>query len=197
MSGLKSSSAASDTELFGEFSKGDTAAFNKIVNRYQGRLLNFVYRFTGDRETAQDIVQETFLRVYRKRKEYRSTANLSTWIFTIAGNLAKSELRHRKRWHFVPISKETRQDVAEKIADQSLGPNQLAEKKAMERNIQEAIGSLPPKYREAVILRDIEVMSYEQIAQIAGCPVGTAKSRVNRGRLQLQKKLEQIIDQIR
>ncbi|MCK4418089.1 MAG: sigma-70 family RNA polymerase sigma factor [Candidatus Latescibacteria bacterium] len=197
MSGLKSGSAASDTELFLEFTKGDTAAFNKIVNRYQGRLLNFVYRFTGDRETAQDIVQETFLRVYRKREQYCSTANLSTWIFTIAGNLAKSELRHRKRWHLVSIGKEGRQDVAEKIADQSLGPNQIAEKKAIERNIQEAIESLPPKYREAVILRDIEAMPYEQIAQIVGCPVGTAKSRVNRGRLQLQKKLEQIIDQIR
>ena len=197
MSDLKSGSAASDTELFLEFTKGDTAAFNKIVNRYQGRLLNFVYRFTGDRETAQDIVQETFLRVYRKREQYCSTANLSTWIFTIAGNLAKSELRHRKRWHLVPIGKEDRQDVAEKIVDQSLGPNQIAEKKAIERNIQEAIGSLSPKYREAVILRDIEAMSYEQIAQIVGCPVGTAKSRVNRGRLQLQKRLEQIIDQIR
>ena len=197
MSGLKSSSAASDTKLFGEFTKGDITAFNKIVSRYQGRLLNFVYRFTGDRETAQDIVQETFLRVYRKREQYCSTANLSTWIFTIAGNLAKSELRHRKRWHLVPISKEAHQDVAEKIADQSLGPNQIAEKKAIERNIQEAIGSLPAKYREAVILRDIEAMPYEQIAQIVGCPVGTIKSRVNRGRLQLQKRLEQIIDQIR
>ncbi len=197
MSDLKSGSAASDTELFLEFTKGDTTAFNEIVNRYQGRLLNFVYRFTGDRETAQDIVQETFLRVYRKREQYCPTANLSTWIFTIAGNLAKSELRHRKRWQLVPISKEARQDIAEKIADQSLGPNQIAEKKATERNIQEAIGSLPAKYREAVILRDIEAMSYEQIAQIVGCPVGTVKSRVNRGRLQLQKRLEQIIDQIR
>ncbi len=197
MSGLKSSSAASDAELFSEFTKGDTAAFNEIVSRYQGRLLNFVYHFTGDRETAQDIVQETFLRVYRKRKEYRATANLSTWIFTIAGNLAKSELRHRKRWHFVPISKKIDQDVLVEIADQSLGPDHIAEKRAMERDIQEAIGALPPKYREAVILRDIEGMPYEQIAQIVGCPVGTVKSRVNRGRLQLQKRLEQIIERIR
>ncbi|RKY69183.1 MAG: RNA polymerase subunit sigma-24 [Candidatus Latescibacterota bacterium] len=196
MSGVKLSSAASDAELFSEIAKGDTAAFNKIVSRYQARLLNFVYRFTGDRETARDIVQETFLRIYRKRKEYRSTANFSTWIFTIAGNLAKSELRHRKRWHLIPINKETDQDILAEIANQSLGPNHMAEKKAIERHIQQAIEALPPKYREAVILRDIEGLPYEEIAQIVGCPVGTVKSRVNRGRLQLQNKLEQIIDRI-
>ena len=73
-------------------------AFEVIVNRYKNRLMNFVFRFIGDYDVAEDIVQETFLRVFKKRRDYRAIANFSTWIFTIAGNLAKSELRRQKRW---------------------------------------------------------------------------------------------------
>ena len=82
-----------DVEILADVATGDIDAYGKIVNRYRGRLYNFIFRFVGERETAEDIVQETFLRAFRKRKEYRAFANFSTWLFPIPGNLAKTVLR--------------------------------------------------------------------------------------------------------
>ncbi|HID94592.1 MAG TPA: sigma-70 family RNA polymerase sigma factor [Candidatus Latescibacteria bacterium] len=191
----KSRARLSDQQLFSSLLEGNLHAFDQLVIRYKRRLLNFVFRFVGDQQTAEDIVQETFLRVYGKRKEYRSIANLSTWMFTIAGNLAKSELRRRKRWRVVSINQDEEGSGID-IADESHRPDEITEEKIRDGYIQEAINSLPPKYREVVLLRDIEGLPYEEIARMIGCPVGTAKSRVNRGRLQLQEKLRRVIEEM-
>jgi RNA polymerase sigma-70 factor (ECF subfamily) len=180
----------SDVQLLSAVVLGDIGAFEKIVNRYKGRLYNFVFRFVGDQETAEDIVQETFLRAYRRRREYRAIANFSTWLFTIAGNLAKSELRRRKRWRLLSLDWDDDAGNGMEIADESLRPDTMAESSMTDMRIQEAIDSLPSNYRQVVILRDIEGLSYQEIAEIVGCPVGTVKSRVNRGRLRLQQKLK-------
>lgn len=87
----------SDEELIARFQQGDVYAFDLIVKRYKQQLLNFVFRFLNNRELAEDVVQETFLRVYRKRHAYKQVAKFSTWIYTIAGNLSRTELRRRKR----------------------------------------------------------------------------------------------------
>jgi len=180
----------SDVQLLSAVVLGDIGAFEKIVNRYKGRLYNFVFRFVGDQETAEDIVQETFLRAYRRRREYRAIANFSTWLFTIAGNLAKSELRRRKRWRLLSLDWDDDAGNGMEIADESLRPDTMAESSMTDMRIQEAIDSLPSNYKQVVILRDIEGLSYQEIAEIVGCPVGTVKSRVNRGRLRLQQKLK-------
>jgi RNA polymerase sigma-70 factor (ECF subfamily) len=182
--------ATTDEELLARFVSGDYSAFDVIVGRYEERLLNFAYRFLNDQETAQDVVQETFLRVYRKRKEYKAIAHFSTWLFTIAGNLAKSELRRRKRWRFLSLDSGGDDDERPvDLPDERHLPDDVVADRMTEARIQEAINALPPKYRQAVLLRDVEGMSYQEIAQIANCPVGTIKSRVNRARLKLQKKL--------
>jgi RNA polymerase sigma-70 factor (ECF subfamily) len=182
--------ATTDEELLARFVSGDYSAFDVIVGRYEERLLNFTYRFLNDQETAQDVVQETFLRVYRKRKEYKAIAHFSTWLFTIAGNLAKSELRRRKRWRFLSLDSGGDDDERPvDLPDERHLPDDVVADRMTEARIQEAINALPPKYRQAVLLRDVEGMSYQEIAQIANCPVGTIKSRVNRARLKLQKKL--------
>ena len=181
-----------DEELLSRVVDGDIDFFDEIVYRYKDRLFNFVYRFVGGREAAEDIVQETFLRVFRKRREYRALANFSTWIFTIAGNLAKSELRRRKRWKFLYIDKEEEGERKMELPDNSWRPDNVTQSVLAEETILEAIDSLPPKYRDVVILRDVQNMSYQEIADIVGCPVGTVKSRVNRGRLKLQSKLRKL-----
>jgi RNA polymerase sigma-70 factor (ECF subfamily) len=184
------SRTTTDEELLARFVSGDYSAFDVIVGRYEERLLNFAYRFLNDQETAQDVVQETFLRVYRKRKEYKAIAHFSTWLFTIAGNLAKSELRRRKRWRFLSLDSGGDDDERPvDLPDERHLPDDVVADRMTEARIQEAINALPPKYRQAVLLRDVEGMSYQEIAQIANCPVGTIKSRVNRARLKLQKKL--------
>lgn len=180
----------SDEELLARVVGGDTGAFDVIVSRYKDRLYNFAFRFVGDSDTAEDIVQETFLRAFRKRREYRAIANFSTWIFTITGNLAKSELRRRKRWRFLSLDWTPEKDGNTlELPDESYRPDNNTETVLVERCIQEAMDALPANYRQAVVLRDIEGLSYQEIAEIANCPLGTVKSRVNRARLKLQQKL--------
>lgn len=186
-----------DEELLKQVHDGDSVAFDIIVKRYKMRLLNFVFRFVRDRDMAEELVQETFLRVFRERKNHERISNFSTWIFTIAGNLAKSELRRRKRWRFFSLDHQENDEAAEfEIPDESQLPDRLAHDRMIENAVQEAIDSLSLKYKEAVILRDIQGFAYEEIAEIIGCPVGTVKSRVNRARLRLQEKLRDWMDKV-
>lgn len=180
----------SDQEILLSLDGKDIGDFNILVNRYKNRLMNFVFRFVKDFDTSEDIVQETFMRVYRKRHEYKAIANFSTWIFTIAGNLAKSELRRRKRWKFFSIDGFGEEEKTFDIPDSSMEPDRALSIINIEKNLQVAIDSLQSKYKQALILRDVEGMSYQEISEIAGVPVGTVKSRVNRARLKVQKKLK-------
>jgi RNA polymerase sigma-70 factor (ECF subfamily) len=180
----------SDAEVLTEVAAGNIDAYGKIVARYRGRLYNFVFRFVGDRETAEDIVQETFLRAFRKRREYRAIANFSTWLFTIAGNLAKSELRRRKRWRLFSLHRDDESDTGIELPDETLRPDRVAESSLADDQIQDASASLPDNYRQVILLRDVEGMAYQEIAEIVDCPVGTVKSRVNRARIKLQQKLK-------
>jgi RNA polymerase sigma-70 factor (ECF subfamily) len=180
----------SDAEILAEVAAGDIDAYGKIVGRYRGRLYNFVFRFVSDRETAEDIVQETFLRAFRKRKEYRAIANFSTWLFTIAGNLAKSELRRRKRWRFFSLHRDDDSETGIELPDETYRPDKVVESSLADDQIHEAIAALPENYRQVILLRDVEGMAYQEIAEIVDCPVGTVKSRVNRARLKLQQRLK-------
>ncbi len=180
----------SDKDILFDLVDKDVDSFNIIVDRYKNRLLNFVYRFVKDFDVAEDIVQETFVRVFRKRHNYKAIANFSTWIFTIAGNLAKSELRRRKRWKFLSIDAENNEEKKFELPDNGMKPDRAASVKILDENIQDAIDSLQSKYKEALILRDIEGISYQRIAEILSVPVGTVKSRVNRARIKLQRKLK-------
>jgi len=180
----------SDADILAQVAAGDIDAYGKIVGRYRGRLYNFVFRFVSDRETAEDIVQETFLRAFRKRKEYRAIANFSTWLFTIAGNLAKSELRRRKRWRLFSLHRDDDSETGIELPDETYRPDKVAESSLADDQIHNAIASLPENYRQVILLRDVEGMAYQEIAEILDCPVGTVKSRVNRARLKLQQKLK-------
>ena len=180
----------SDKDLLYGLVNGDIEAFDIIVDRYKNRLLNFVYRFVKDYDVSEDIVQETFLRVFRKRRDYKAIANFSTWIFTIAGNLAKSELRRRKRWRFLSLDTSSDDEKPFELPDHGLKPDRATAVRILDEYVHESIDSLQDKYKEALILRDIQGMSYKQISKIIDAPVGTVKSRVNRARLKLQKKLK-------
>jgi len=182
--------SVSDKDLLSDVINGNLGSFDIIVHRYKNRLMNFVFRFVKDNDVAEDIVQETFLRVFRKRRDYKAIANFSTWIFTIAGNLAKSELRRRKRWNFLSIDAANEGEKNFELPDAGIRPDRNTAISLIEESVQDAIDTLPPKYKEALILRDIEGLSYQNIAEIMRVPVGTVKSRVNRARMKLQKKLK-------
>ncbi len=183
-----------DEELIARFQNGDEYAFEEIVHRYKDRLLNFVFRFLGQIDEAEDIVQDTFLKVYKNRDAYENIARFSTWIYTIAGNLAKTELRKRKRRRVFSISRMGVDEKEYEIPSTGKSPEENTEGNFNEKMIQAAIEKLPEKFRTVIILRDIQELSYDDISKIIGVPLGTIKSRVNRARLKLRELLKDIRD---
>lgn len=183
----------SDEDLIERFQGGDVYAFDLIVKRYKEQLLNFVYRFVGNQEEAEDIVQETFLRVYRKRNAYKRIAKFSTWIYTIAGNLSRTELRRRKRRKLFSVTDMGFEDRDYEISDEGHNPENQVDGVIQEEIIHKEINNLSPKFREVIILRDVQELSYEEISKIIKVPIGTVKSRVNRGRIRLQTQLKHLM----
>lgn len=183
-----------DEQLIKQFQDGDLYAFEMIVHRYKNQLVNFVYNFLGNRIDSEDVVQETFLRVYKNKHRYKQIAKFSTWIYTIASNLAKTELRRRKRRRFFSISQLGFEEKDYDIPDSAFSPDKVIEEDLKGKEIREEINKLPEKFREVVVLRDIQEFSYEEISRILHIPIGTVKSRANRGRLRLQKQLAHLRD---
>ncbi len=191
---VQAKTQTTDEELIARFQQGDNYAFDLLVKRYKEPLLNFVFRFLGDATEAEDIVQETFLRLFKNKHYYKEIAKFSTWIYTIAGNLAKTELRRRHRRKFFSISHFMSQDKDYDIPDDRRTPEQTTDSVITDAIIQKAIQKLSPKFKEVILLRDIQELSYEEIAQIVDIPLGTVKSRVNRARLKLQEDLKDLMN---
>ena len=184
----------SDEKLIIEFQKNNNVkAFEILVQRYKNPLTNYVYRFVGDYEACVDIVQETMVKVYRYKDSYNSVAKFSTWIYTIAGNLARTEYQRRKKRNFFSINSygEDKNETYD-IPDERYRPDIITDSGIKDKIIQDALLKISRAYREVVILRDVQEMSYEEISEITGLNVGTVKSRINRGRAQLQKLLKSI-----
>jgi RNA polymerase sigma-70 factor (ECF subfamily) len=185
-----------DEELILEFQQNDTEqAFEILVQRYKNPLVNFVYRFLGDYETCLDVVQETFIKVFRYKNSYSTIAKFSTWIYTIAGNLARTEYQRRKRRKFFSINSYGENKETFEIPDERYRPDIATDSGIKDKIIQKALLKVSQVYREVVILRDIQGLSYEEISEIMGITVGTVKSRINRGRVQLQKLLKDIYNE--
>jgi RNA polymerase sigma-70 factor (ECF subfamily) len=188
----------SDEELILEFQKNNTeAAFNILVQKYKNPLTNFVFRFLGDYEACADVVQETMIKVYRYKDSYSSVAKFSTWVYTIAGNLARTEYRRKRRRNIFSINDFGEDHSTYDLPDESYRPDIMTDSGIKEELIQKALMKVKETYREAVVLRDIQGMSYEEISEILKVNEGTVKSRINRGRAQLQELLKGIYKESR
>ncbi len=185
--------AASDHELLAAIRDGDEPAFQEIVRRYRNPITNFIYRMIDDYDRAVELSQETFLRVYTSASRYEANYSFSTYIYRIATNLAISELRRRKRRKFVSLLSPFTNDEGEAIEIDPPDANPLQDEVMIgderRRAVARAITSLPEKYRAAIVLRDVEGLSYEQIAATLELSEGTVKSRINRARNLLKEKL--------
>jgi RNA polymerase sigma-70 factor (ECF subfamily) len=182
----------SDEDLMARVAEDDERAFGELVRRFQGRVTNLVSRVLNDRECSDDLAQEVFVRVYVHRRNYRRGSKFSTWLFTIAANLAKNEIRRRVRrrnWFSLDALQEMVNDSAIQLADPAEGQEKGLERAQLQEAIARAIATVPEKYRLALVLRDIEGMAYEEIGQVLGIPGGTVRSRINRARAMLKHKL--------
>jgi RNA polymerase sigma-70 factor, ECF subfamily len=175
-----------DSALVAAFLDGNKRAFTELAERYHTRLINFVYRTTGDRERSEDLVQETFIRVYRHLHRFDQSKKFSTWVYTIASNLAKNELRNRSRNPLVlfqTIRKSWDSDERPlEWEDNTYRPDDLFRKRHLRQMVETAVSELPEHHRTVFVLREMEGKTYEEIAEITGCNLGTVKSRLNRAR---------------
>lgn len=187
--------ALDDHELMDAIRQGDEAAFYELVQRYRTPITNYLTRMLNDYDMAIDLAQETFIRIFTSAHRYRADHRFSTYIYRIATNLAISELRRRKRWRLVSlVSFFAPPEGAEEGAELDVPDQRPLQERALiddERRqmVRRAVASLPEKYRAALVLRDIEGMEYERIAEILRLPLGTVKSRINRARRLLREKL--------
>lgn len=186
----QNASEPSDEKLIARFQQGDTYAYDLLVKRYKDPLMNYIYRFVNDRTDSEDILQETFLRLYKNKHYYKEIAKFSTWIYTIAGNLAKTELRKKKRRNFFSIHNFMDTEKDYELPDKGVTPEMHTSSSMTNNEIQKAIAKLSAKFKQVILLRDIQGFSYEEISQIVNVPLGTVKSRVNRARLKLQQDLK-------
>jgi len=182
-----------DEQLIARFQQEDEYAYDLLVKRYKDPLMSFIFRFVNDKTDAEDILQETFLRLYKNKHYYKEIAKFSTWIYTIAGNLAKTELRKKKRRNFFSIHNFMDTEKDYELPDKGITPDREANSNITNLEIQKAIDKLSAKFKQVILLRDVQGFSYEEIAKIVNVPLGTVKSRVNRARLKLQQDLKKII----
>lgn len=185
----------SDEQLIFSFQEGDNIAYDEIVRRYKDRLTNFIFRYVGNYDECEDIVQDTFVKVYVSKHLYKEIAKFSTWIYTIAINLAKTKIIKKQKYKIFSLSSNEDEEKDFDVPDDAFLPDVNANAKFQNEYIQKALNSIPENYRKLVILRDIEDFSYEEIADMTGLPMGTVKSRINRGREKLQVLLKDIYNE--
>ena len=178
----------SDEKLILRFQEGDINAYNELVKRYKDRLLNFVLRYFNNVEQAEDVVQDTLIKLYTHASYYKKIAKFSTWIFTIAKNNALTELRKNKRKKTDSLWTDDGQVIDINSKEESLD-SKVQNEIAIDQ-LNKFLDEIPENFRMAVVLRDFQELSYEEISKILEIPIGTIKSRINRGRIQLAEKMK-------
>jgi len=182
-----------DQELVRRVQQGDSAAFGELVTRYQDRIYTVCLRQLGDRTLAEEVAQDVFLSAFRAMGNFRGDAKLSTWLFRIAINQCKNQKlyhRRRARGRHEPLEGEPHPDrPVREFAHPDRGPDAGVHRTEAERLVAEALEELEPDYRAIVVLRDVEDLAYDEIADALGIAKGTVKSRLHRARAQLAKLL--------
>ena len=178
--------AAAGRDLALRHRYGDPEAFEEIYARFGDMVFGLALRMGGDRELAADMTQETFLRVYRHLGRFRGRSSLKTWIYRIAINCCRSRLRRRSRRRL-----EGPLEQMGEVADRRGGPEEDALAHDLGRRLAAAVGELPVAFREAVVLRDVQGLSYVEIGEVLGVRIGTVRSRIARGRERLRSMLEE------
>ena len=173
-----------DEILIKEFQNGDRNAYTQLVTRYRDKIISFLYRYMHDMDSAEDLAQEAFFKVYLKKDSYKETYKFSTWLFTIASNLAKTELRKLKRRKTSSISDINKDGNSDNIFTTGDNIEKIANNES--KLLEKALSELEHDYKIIIILREIQELSYDVISRILQLPLGTVKSRINRGKLKLR-----------
>lgn len=164
---------------------GDRDAFGVLVQRHQRRVYHSLWRLCGDAEEAEELAQGAFVRAYFALDGYKPEYQFSTWLFRIAYHLFLNERRDRRREVAFDVGDDPDEDAAQRIEDPAGPPHAEVEARELRRSIRRAVTALPEEYRTVIVLRHMQELSYAEIGEITGLPVGTVKSRLARARHQL------------
>ena len=167
-----------DDELIDQVRAGNFQSFEELIDRYRNQVFNFVFRILGSRDEAEDILQDTFMKIYQHLPRYKKQARFSSYMFTIAHNLSMNRVNYRKRSQMKldTLAQSDDMSITERTPDRQLRENEIG------TVVHRAIEKLPPKYRAALVLSEFEGFSYKQISDVLSCSVGTVKSRIFRAR---------------
>lgn len=187
---------SSDIRLVEMAQKGDRGAFNLLVQKYQHRVLKLVMRYVRDQAEAEDIAQEAFIKAYRALHSFRGDSAFYTWLYRIAANTAKNVLSssRRKLVDYDLDLQDPEDYAAQVLLKDSDTPEGMLLSEEIRHTVTEAMRQLPEDLREAITLRELEGLSYEEIAEVMECPVGTVRSRIFRAREAIDKKLRPLLD---
>lgn len=181
-----------DEELVARSKTGDLQAFDELVCRYERKIYTLAYRMFGNYHDANDLAQEAFLRAFQSIKGFRGDSSFYTWLCRIATNVCRDELRKRYRVSVESLDEEVNigdWEIKKQIPTANPGPAELYERQELQHELQDLINTLTPEFRMALILRDIQGQSYEEIAEQLECSLGTVKSRISRARSYLKEKI--------
>jgi RNA polymerase sigma-70 factor (ECF subfamily) len=188
--------ALPDEDLVKGFVDGRIEPFEELIRRYQGKIVNFIYRAIGDFQRAEELAQETFMRVFRTGSRFDRRYRFSTWIYTIAKNLSSNELRDRSRdpdtYHIRESDwPEENTFVAELVSARTRQPHQIVTNLEMRASLERAMAKLDPDQRMALVMKEFDNMTYVQIAEVFNASPGTVKSWLYRAKKQLSKSLKE------
>lgn len=191
-------SGVGDDELARQVREGDSSAFDDLVLRYQTRIFNLTYRILNDHEEASDLTQEIFVKVHGAIGKFRGESSFSTWIHVVATNMCRNRLRKVRRirsFETVSLDEQVETEsgpMAPQLADPGQEPRELIERQEVREFVQRALAQLPEDFRMVMVMRDVQSMSYEEIAAAMDCSKGTVKSRLFRARDMVKEKLRRL-----
>ncbi len=188
-----------DEEIMLRVQEGESACFDVLVDRYKTRLFNYLLRLMGDRDEAEEVAQEAFVKAYIHAGKYKTIARFSTWLYTIATNLVRNKMRSRSRapkvyslWSRSGYDSDEERQID--IVDPNRSPEEILNDRELSDVISRSISKIPEKYRESFVLREINQLSYEEIAAVTGLKLGTVRSRINRARNYFRQIVEPLLE---
>jgi len=188
-----------ESELIKKCQQGDVEAFEKLILSYQKKVYTIAYRYMGRREEAEDLAQEAFIKVYRSLKTFRGDSSFSTWLYHVVTNVCRDALRKNSRKleeDSLDCAVTTEKgEIRREIVDWSMSPALLYEQKELGEFLQSLIDQLSPEYKAVIVMREIQDMSYDEIAQAMDCSLGTVKSRLSRARKTMRDMIESSMEQ--
>jgi len=185
---VKTSSSNPDLDLATRHLHGDETAFDEVYERFAPMVFNLALRLASSAEEAEDLAQEVFLRIYRHLGRFQGRSSLKTWVYRVTLNHCRSRLGRMRRWFQPPVDDEG-EELVEPV-DERRGPEERTLAHDAARRVARALREVKPDFREAVVLRDLQGLAYDEIAEILELPIGTVRSRIARGRDQLRRVLE-------